>query len=142
MVVPLLALAMLLAVASAFYWGGDRWGSDHTQTVQVIGNGGTDSAGHTIDVVRIDEPGFHRHWGFFPFAFLGPLLGLLIVFAILRAVFFRVRWHGHHRYEFAHDAWHRHDGGLPQPGNGESFEDWHRRQHPTNGEKPGIPSDS
>ncbi len=88
---PLLALGLIVSIVAAFHWGGDGWGH-HTETVQIIGNGGTDSAGHTIDVVRVD-PGDHRHWGFFPFALLGPLFVLFIFFAIFRGLFFRGRWH-------------------------------------------------
>jgi len=63
-------------------------------------------------------PGFFHPFGFFPFGCFGilfPVLGLFLLFGLVR----RVLWHGpfgHH-----HGRW----GGGPPP----MFEEWHRRAH-------------
>ncbi len=53
-------------------------------------------------------------FGFFPFGCLFPLLGILLVFLLVRAVFWGGRWGGPRHW----------DGGVPP-----RFEEWHRRAH-------------
>jgi len=54
-------------------------------------------------------------FGFFPFGFLFPILGLFLFFALIRAVVGGGRGYGHH-------GWY----GDGVPGR---FEEWHKRAH-------------
>jgi len=60
---------------------------------------------------------FHGPFGFGVFGFLGPILFLILVFALLRGMF----WRGH--------GWGGHWGkGVPP-----RFEEWHRQAHESKG---------
>lgn len=71
---------------------------------------------------------YHRPffgWGFGPLGCLFPLLGIFLVFALLRGLFWRGPWGGGHGWKhFGHYG----PGGkdVPPP-----FEEWHRRAHET-----------
>ena len=57
-------------------------------------------------------------FGFFPFGFLFPILGLFLFFALMRALVGGRHGYGHH-------GWHAESqSGVPG-----RFEDWHRRAH-------------
>lgn len=73
---------------------------------------------------------YPHFWGFgLPFfAFLFPLLGFFLVFALIRAVV----WGGHHGYGYRYRPWRYHD---PE----DMLEEWHREAH---GEKPAAPGGS
>jgi hypothetical protein len=61
---------------------------------------------------------FHGPFGFGFFGFLGPILFVFLVFALLRVLF----WRGH--------GWGGHSArGVPQ-----RFEEWHRRAHESQGQ--------
>lgn len=72
---------------------------------------------------------FYRPWGF-GFGILGlifPLFGILLIFALLRGVFFG-GWRGRWGHAAHHEHWEK---GVPP-----MFEEWHRRAHePQSGEK-------
>jgi hypothetical protein len=55
-------------------------------------------------------------FGFFPFGFLFPIFGLLLFFALMRALIGGGRGWGHH-------GWYS-DSGVPG-----RFEEWHKRAH-------------
>jgi hypothetical protein len=57
-------------------------------------------------------------FGFFPFGFLFPILGLFLFFALMRALIWSGRGYGHH-------GWY----GDSQPGVPGRFEEWHKRAH-------------
>jgi hypothetical protein len=73
----------------------------------------------------------HFGWGFGPFGCLFPLLGLFLVFALLRGLFWRGHW-GWGR------GWRHYGPGghdVPPP-----FEEWHRRMHETPAQSEQKPS--
>lgn len=57
-------------------------------------------------------------FGFFPFGFLFPIFGLLLFFALMRALVGAGRGYGHR-------GWY----GDGQPGVPGRFEEWHKRAH-------------
>ena len=56
-------------------------------------------------------------FGFFPFGFLFPILGIFLFFALMRALVGGGRGYGHR-------GWYADDHGVPG-----RFEDWHTRAH-------------
>jgi hypothetical protein len=56
-------------------------------------------------------------FGFFPFGFLFPILGLFLFFALMRALIGGGRGYGHR-------GWYSDEHSVPS-----RFEDWHKRAH-------------
>jgi hypothetical protein len=80
-------------------------------------------------------PGWHPGFGFGFFGFLGTLLFLFIVFALLRAIFWRG---GSGRRGWGPGGWGGYGYGKGTDGSGygpwashanQSFDEWHRRAH-------------
>lgn len=82
--------------------------------------------------------GYGRPWGWgFPFGFLGclfPLLGILLVFFLIRGLFWRGGWGGRHGW--GGRGWDQsgygpggHDFGPGGQGVPPMFAEWHKRAH-------------
>jgi hypothetical protein len=84
-------------------------------------NHGLAQAGHASQVGRVVEPG----WGF-PFGFLFFPLFIFGIFFLLRFAFWGRRWGGPGRWDSR--DWRERREAM--------FEDWHRRQHQSEGDHP------
>jgi hypothetical protein len=111
-------LAALVGV-TAFRAGLDR-GVTHTVVTTpatVPGEGGTPGSTVLVPAPGYGWAGYGHGYGWHPFGFVGPILGILVLFFLLKLVFFgfwggrggwggrRDRWDEHARE--VHDAWHR-----------------------------------
>jgi hypothetical protein len=113
---PVLIITLVLGgVAGAFIAGGH----DDDRVVQITTPSG-DEAGDTPQVVRVEDDGRWRGFGFFPFGlFLFPLLWIVLIWLI------------------AGSFWRRGPGRRPWD---DRFQDWHRRQHESDGQGRGESS--
>ena len=73
-------------------------------------------------------PGFHFGWAFFPFGILFWILGIFLIFGLIRAAFGFGRWGRGGR------DWGNHHGPSGYGGPRQHFEDWHRQAHEPGGE--------
>ncbi len=85
-------------------------------------------AGAVAPVVAYYGHPYGWGFGFSPFGFLVPIFGLLLFFALMRALVGGGRGYGHR-------GWYA-DGDHAVPGR---FEDWHRRAHAETGDRPTPP---
>lgn len=126
MILPVLGVLLFGAAVAGAYHAGTRH-DDHRAVIETISPSGSD--GQPVQVVRLDSDRFDRHGGFFPF-FFGPLffiLFLVLIFSLVRRG--RWGWRGYPPY----GPW----GGGP----GNTFEEWHQRQHsPDTGKDDSPPS--
>ncbi len=104
-----------------------------TAVTTVTASGGTAVAPVVVPAYGYGY-GWHPGFGFGIFGFLGTLLFLFIVFALLRAIF----WGGRGRRGWGPGGWDRPGGFGKDHGHGgspwanraqDTFEDWHRRAH-------------
>jgi hypothetical protein len=117
-ILPIVGVVLFGAAIAGAYRAGTR-NDDDRAIVQTLGTT-TGADGQPVQVVRVVDERYGRHFGFFPFFFIGPLVFILLVVLVLSLVR-RGRWGGPGYPPYA--AW----GG----GSGGSFEEWHQRQHST-----------
>lgn len=109
------ALILTLLVGGAIAAGAYEAGLAHGGAVQIV----APAAGGAPVVAPVAYYGhpYGWGWGFNPFGFLFPILGLFLFFALMRALVGGGRGWGHR-------GWHDSEHGVPG-----RFEEWHTRAH-------------
>ena len=107
----LLAAILIVVLGGAIAAGAYEAGlAQSAQQIVVPATGGTAPA-----VAYYGRP-YGWGFGFFPFGFLFPILGLFLFFALMRALIGGGRGYGHRGWYSQH--------GVPK-----RFEDWHKQAH-------------
>jgi hypothetical protein len=107
-----LAVILILVVGGAIAAGAYEAGLAQSAAQVVV-----PAAGAAPAVAYYAHP-YGWGFGFFPFGFLFPILGLFLFFALMRALIWGGRGYGHH-------GWY----GDSQAGVPGRFEEWHKRAH-------------
>jgi len=114
----LFAAILILALGGAIAAGAYEAGLTQSGA-QIVIPAGTAAAPPAAGAPIVAYYGHPYGWGFHPFGFLFPLLGLFLFFGLMRALVGGGRGRGHH-------GWH----GDGVPGR---FEEWHRQAHGATG---------
>jgi hypothetical protein len=107
----LFAAILILLVGGAIAVGAYEAGLAQTAAQVVV-----PAAGAAPAVAYYGHP-YGWGFGFFPFGFLFPILGLFLFFALMRALIGGGRGYGHR-------GWYDTEHGVPG-----RFEEWHKRAH-------------
>jgi hypothetical protein len=107
-----LAVILILIVGGAIAAGAYEAGLAQSAAQVVV-----PAAGAAPAVAYYGHP-YGWGFGFFPFGFLFPILGLFLFFGLMRALIWGGRGYGHH-------GWY----GDGQPGVPGRFDEWHKRAH-------------
>jgi hypothetical protein len=111
----LLAVILILALGGAIAAGAYEAGLAQSAQ-QIVVPATVPAAGGAPAVAYYGRP-YGWGFGFFPFGFLFPILGLFLFFALMRALIGGGRGYGHR-------GWYSDEHGVPN-----RFADWHKQAH-------------
>ena len=113
----LFAAILILVLGGAIAAGAYEAGLAQSGAQIVVPAAGVVPAGGAAPAVAYYGHPYGWGFGFFPFGFLFPILGLFLFFALMRALVGGGRGWGHR-------GWYDGDHGVPG-----RFEEWHKRAH-------------